>query len=446
MTAPWMHRCYPETFLMNRTLLMAFACTAPALWAAGGEHGAGMIAFLFGFAIVLTAAKLGGELAERAHQPAVLGELTAGVLLGNAALLGAPWFDFLHQDAILAAMAEMGVILLLFEVGFESRLADLISVGKSAFLVATIGVAAPMGFGYGVSVFLFPDGGWWLHLFSGATLSATSVGITARVLKDLNRTDSREAKIVLGAAVIDDVLGLIVLAVVSGMVGSLAASGAAALAWTPIALIIGKAAAFLAGAIFIGRHVHLRALKLATRFRIHGLPLAMAVSFCFALSALAGAMGLAPIVGAFAAWLVLEEADYQAFHAKEPPLDQYIRPMSMVFVPVFFVMMGLKIDLRTFASLQVIEFAALLTVVAIAGKIISMFGVFEKGLNRLVVGVGMIPRGEVGLIFVGIAASLQVSGQPVFPASVVSAMVVMVMLTTMMTPPLLRAVFARQAR
>jgi len=429
---------------MKRTLILGLAALSPLLWAAGGEHGAEMIAFLFGFAVVLTAAKLGGEVAERAHQPAVLGELTAGVVLGNALLAGVPWFDFLHHDAILAAMAEMGVILLLFEVGFESRLADLISVGKSAFLVAAIGVVAPMGLGYGVSLFLFPQGGWWLHLFSGATLSATSVGITARVLKDLNRTDSREAKIVLGAAVIDDVLGLIVLAVVSGMVSSLASSGNAAIEFAPVAIIIGKAAAFLAGAIFIGRYVHLRGLKFATRFRVHGLPLAMAVSFCFALSALAGAMGLAPIVGAFAAGLVLEEADYEAFHAKEPPLDQYIRPMSMIFVPVFFVMMGLKIDLRTFASLQVLQFAALLTAVAIAGKVISMFGVVEKGLNRLVVGVGMIPRGEVGLIFVGIAASLKVAGEPVFPASVVSAMVVMVMLTTMMTPPLLKAVFSRK--
>jgi len=405
-----------------------------------------IVPFLAGFAIVLVAAKLGGELAERLSQPAVLGELLAGVVIGNLAFVGLPWLEFIGHNEILHAMAEMGVILLLFEVGFESRLSELISVGKSAFLVASIGVIAPMGLGYGVSLLLFPEGGWWLHLFAGATLSATSVGITARVLKDLNRTDSREAKIVLGAAVIDDVLGLIVLAVVSGMVTSLAAGGSAAIEIAPVAMIIGKAAAFLAGAIWIGRFVHLRMLKVAIRFRVPGVPLAMAVSFCFLLAALAGKMGLAPIVGAFAAGLVLEEADYQAFHAKEPPLDQYIKPMSMVFVPVFFVTMGLRIDLRTFASAQVLEFAALLTAVAIAGKIVSMFGVIEKGLNRLVVGVGMIPRGEVGLIFVGMAASLKVSGEPVFPAAVVSAMVVMVMLTTMMTPPLLKACFARKRR
>ena len=403
-----------------------------------------IIPFLAGFAIVLAAAKLAGELAERLGQPSVLGELVAGVLLGNFALTGATWFEFLSHNEILHALAEMGVILLLFEVGFESRLSDLISVGKSAFLVATIGVVAPMGLGYGVSSFLFPDGGWWLHIFSGATLSATSVGITARVLKDLNRTNSREAKIVLGAAVIDDVLGLIVLAVVSGMVSSMASSGNAAIEIAPVAMIIGKAAAFLAGAIIIGRFVHLRMLKVAILFRVPGVSLASAISFCFALSALAGYMGLAPIVGAFAAGLVLEEADYEAFHAKEPPLEQYVHPVSMIFVPVFFVMMGLRIDLRTFASLQVLEFAALLTAVAIFGKIIAMFGVLEKGLNRLVVGIGMIPRGEVGLIFVGIASSLKVAGEPVFAANIVSAMVVMVMLTTMMTPPLLKWSFARK--
>ncbi|MEP7366081.1 MAG: cation:proton antiporter, partial [Acidobacteriota bacterium] len=381
---------------------------------------------------------------ERFGQPSVLGELVAGMVLGNFILTGLPWFQFLGHNEILHAMAEVGVILLLFEVGFESRLSELISVGKSAFLVATIGVVAPMSLGYGVSSLLFPQGGWWMYLFAGATLSATSVGITARVLKDLKRTESRESKIVLGAAVLDDVLGLIVLAVVSGMVSSLASSGSAQVELLPVAAIIGKAVAFLAGAIWIGRFVHLEGLKIGIKFRVPGVPLAMAVSFCFLLSALAGYVGLAPIVGAFAAGLVLEEADYEAFHVKDPPLDQYIRPMSMVFVPVFFVMMGLRIDLRTFASMQVIEFAALLTAVAILGKVISMFGVIEKGLNRLVVGVGMVPRGEVGLIFVGIAAAQQVAGKPVFDANVVSAMVVMVMFTTMMTPPLLKWAFARK--
>ena len=428
---------------MKRALPLVLAAISLPLWAAGGEDSAAKIAFLFGFAIILTAAKLGGEIAERFEQPSVLGELAAGVILGNLSMAGVSWFEFLHHDAILTALAEVGVILLLFEVGFESHLSELISVGKSAFLVATIGVVAPMGLGYGVSLLLFPNAGWWMHLFAGATLSATSVGITARVLKDLNRTETREAKIVLGAAVIDDVLGLIVLAVVSGMIGSLAASGNAQVELLPVAKIIAEALVFLAGAIWLGRFVHLRALKVGTKFRVPGVPLAMAVSFCFLLSALAGWMGLAPIVGAFAAGLVLEEADYDAFHAKEPPLEKYIRPMSMVFVPFFFVMMGLHIDLRTFASAQVLGFAALLTLVAIAGKIASMFGVMEKGLNRLVVGVGMIPRGEVGLIFVGMAARLTVGGEPVFPASVVSAMVVMVMLTTMMTPPLLKWVFAR---
>lgn len=428
---------------MTRKPLFALAAATPALYAAGAGHGDETVLFLLGFAVVLLAAKLGGEAAERLGQPAVLGELAAGVLLGNLTLVGVAWLDFLHRDAILAAMAEVGVILLLFEVGFESRLSDLVAVGKSALLVAVLGVAAPMALGYGVSAGLFPQAGWWMHLFSGATLAATSVGITARVLKDLNRTESREAKIVLGAAVIDDVLGLIVLAVVSGMVTSLASGGPAEVAMGPVAVIIGKAVGFLAAAVWLGRFVQLRMLRFGEKLRVRGVPLVSAVSFCFLLSGLAGLMGLAPIVGAFAAGLVLEEADYEAYHAKEPPLDEYIRPMTMIFVPVFFVMMGLKIDLRNFGSPQVLLFAGLLTVVAIAGKLVSMYGVTERGVNRLAVGIGMIPRGEVGLIFVGIAAGLSVRGEPVFPGSAVSAMVVMVMLTTMMTPPLLQWVFAR---
>jgi Kef-type K+ transport system membrane component KefB len=425
-------------------LIFFVLCSPPLLAAGNSGHDDNFVSFLFSFAVALLAAKLGGELAERLGQPAVLGELLAGMILGNVALLGPTWLEGLKADDLLEAMAKMGVVLLLFEVGYESHLGDLVAVGRSAFLVANIGIVAPMGLGYAVSGFLLPAEPWYVHLFSGATLSATSVGITARVLQDLRRTESREAKIVLGAAVIDDVLGLIVLAVVSGMVSSVGQTGSAAFEWGPVGMIVLKAASFLAGAVWIGRYVHLHALKIGSRFRTTGIPLTLAVSYCFVLAALAGEIGLAPIVGAFAAGLVLEEGDYQRYQDHgATPLDRLIRPMTMVFVPIFFVVMGLMIDLRTFASGHVLLFAGLLTIIAIAGKVVAALGVLENDVNRLAVGAGMIPRGEVGLIFVGIGATLQVAGKPVFPPELVSAMVVMVMVTTLMTPPLLKFALLR---
>jgi Kef-type K+ transport system membrane component KefB len=286
---------------------------------------------------------------------------------------------------------------------------------------------------------------WYVHLFAGATLAATSVGITARVLQDLRKTETKEARIVLGAAVVDDVLGLIVLAVVSGMVTSVAQGGAAALNWAPVALIVLKAAAFLAGAIVVGRLVHVNALRIAKYFRVEGVTLALAVCFCFSLAALAGRVGLAPIVGAFAAGLVLEDDDYEIFHKRGvKPIEELIRPITTVFVPIFFVMMGLKVDLRVFASLEVLGLAGAITVAAVIGKQACALGVLDKGVDRLVVGLGMIPRGEVGLIFTGMGASLMVADRPVFNSNLVSAMVVMVMLTTVMTPPLLKWAFTRR--
>ncbi len=420
-------------------------------WAAGegtsgAEHATEIINVLFGFVVVLLAAKLGAEVTERFGQPAVLGELAAGMVLGNLNLIGFAMLDPLKTNQGLIMMAEIGVILLLFEVGLDSHMHELFAVGSSAMLVAVVGVVAPMGLGYFTSMIFLPQAGWWVHLFAGATLAATSVGITARVLQDLGKTDTKEARIVLGAAVVDDVLGLIILAVVSGMVTSMSEGGSAKVEWVPVAIIILKATAFLTGAIVIGRRVHLGALRAALYFKVHGVPLVLAICYCFGLSALAGVMGLAPIVGAFAAGLVLEETDYKLFHMRgHPPVGDLIKPIATIFVPMFFVYMGLRVDLRTFASPHVLGFAAALTFVAILGKQVCALGVLEKGVSRIVVGVGMIPRGEVGLIFTGMGSLVKVNGQPVFDLGTVSAMVVMVMLTTVLTPPLLKSVFSRQA-
>jgi Kef-type K+ transport system membrane component KefB len=400
---------------------------------------------LFGFIVMLLSAKLGGELVERLGQPAVLGELAAGMVLGNLVLAGVPWFEVLKSNETLALLAEMGVILLLFQVGLESHMAELLAVGVSAMLVANVGVILPMVLGYGVSLLFLPQEAWYVHLFAGATLTATSVGITARVLRDLKKTETKEARIILGAAVVDDVLGLIVLAVVAGMVQTVSTGGGTELNWGPAGMIVLKAAAFLAGAVIVGRLVHINALKIARYFRVEGITLALAICFCFTLAGLAGLVGLAPIVGAFAAGLVLEDEDYEVFHKRGiKPIGELIQPIATVLVPIFFVMMGLKVDLRAFGSWEVLGLAASITAAAVLGKQICALGVVDKGVDRTAVGLGMIPRGEVGLIFVGIGASLMVAGKPVFGSQLVSAMVVMVMLTTVMTPPLLKWAFTRK--
>jgi len=424
--------------------IMAFAAGGHGEEAGGGQHG-GISTFLFGIVTVLLAAKVGGELFERMNQPAVLGELVFGVVMGNLGLFGFHVLDALKTDAGLAIAAEIGVILLLFEVGLESNVDELLDVGSSALLVAALGIVVPVVLGYGVSAFFLPEStAWYVHLFAGATLAATSVGITARVLKDLQKMDTKEARIILGAAVVDDVLGLIILAVVSGLVTSIDAGGAAEVSLVPVLLIIGKSLAFLVVAIVAGRMLAGRILEIGSRAKVAGMPIVLSVTYCFLMAALAETIGLAAIVGAFAAGLVLDNTFYKGYHAmRERKIEEVIAPISAIFVPVFFVLMGLQVDLRSFGSITVLQFAAGLSVAAIIGKQVCSFGILEKGVNRWVVGVGMIPRGEVGLIFAGIGASLSVAGVPVFSPETFSAMVVMVMVTTLATPPLLKMMFSK---
>ena len=438
---------------MKRILLLAisvwlmgsvFLGPAVAAEAEGEAGGHGHIStFLFAIATILVAAKIGGELFERMHQPAVLGELVFGVILGNLSLLGLHWFEPLRTLPDIQTAAEIGVILLLFEVGLESNLHGLLAVGLSAALVATLGVIAPVILGYFVSLWFLPDAAWYVHLFAGATLAATSVGITARVLKDIRRMDTQEARIILGAAVVDDVLGLIILAVAAGLVTSIDAGGSADITLGPVLQIIGTALVFLVAAVVVGRMLAGRVLHFGARARVAGLPIVLSLVYCFVLAGLAEAVGLAAIVGAFAAGLVLDETYYEAYpEMKTRRIEELVSPISHIFVPVFFVLMGIRVDLRSFSSLSVLEFAGALSLAAILGKQVCSLGVLEKGLNRLAIGVGMIPRGEVGLIFAGMGARLSVGGVPVFSAETYSAMVVMVMVTTLATPPLLKHLMA----
>ena len=416
----------------------------------GGEHGGGghaspVTPVLLGLVIMLLAAKLGGEVAERVHQPAVLGELIAGVILGNLVLFGFHGLDFLATNEGIAIIAEIGVVLLLFEVGLESNVREMMSVGTSSLLVALLGVVAPFFLGWGVSAWMLPDEELLVHLFIGATLCATSVGITARVLTDLGKVTTREAKIILGAAVIDDVLGLVILAVVSGVIT--AANTGGQLAALDVLWIIGKATLFLVGAILIGSWASPRLFRIASKLKIKGMLLTLSLAFCFLLAYLANVIELAPIVGAFAAGLILDDLHYKDFLDRgDHALEDLIHPINIFLVPVFFVLMGIKVDLSTFGQVEVLGFAAVLSIVAIIGKMSCALGVIEKGLDKISVAVGMVPRGEVGLIFAGIGASLVLHGKAVISVSTFSAVVIMVIITTLITPPVLKITLARGDR
>jgi len=445
---------------MRRVLRTWLNCLAPLLLtqaalAGSGEntandsaHGLDPIA-LGGIAIFLVIAKLGGEFFERIKQPAVLGELIGGIVAGNLALAGFMWFEPFKTNAVIGALAEIGVIILLFEVGLGSNVNEMLEVGWSSLMVAVAGVTAPFFLGWGVAAYFLPGEATLGHIFIGATLCATSVGITARVLKDLGRLQARESRIILGAAVIDDVLGLLILAVVSGAIK--AAHAGTTMSLAGVALITVKAVVFLIGAVAAGRYIAPRLFHRAGNLEVRGVLMALAISFCFLLASLAGAVGLAPIVGAFAAGLVLDEAHYASFRSRgEKNLEELIRPVSDLLVPLFFVLMGLKVDLRAFGRLELLTFAIALTMAAIIGKQVCALAVAEKGINRLAVGLGMIPRGEVGLIFAGMGASLSLPNaqgisEPVVSAATFSVVVIMVIVTTLLTPPALKWAMGKNA-
>ncbi len=421
-----------------------------AVWSLLGQdeaqpaHGGPAAALVLGLAIILLAAKLGGELAIRLGQPPVLGELMVGIVLGNLTLAGYGGLEWMKSEPSLDMLARLGVLLLLFEAGLESTVGQMLRVGASALLVATLGVITPFLLGWGVSAWLLPKESFYVHLFIGATLCATSVGITVRVLKDLNRASTKEARIILGAAVLDDVLALIILAVVSGMIES--AGNGEPVAYGAIGWLTVKATIFLAGSLAAGLWSVPRLLNLASRLRTPGMLLASGLSFCFLLSWLADAVGLAPIVGAFAAGLILEDVHYQPFAGRgESDLGRLVSPISAFLVPVFFVLMGMYTDLRSFGSLTTAGLALALTAVAIVGKQACSLGVIGAGVDRLSVGVGMIPRGEVGLIFANVGATLMLYGRPVISSAIFSSVVAMVVLTTVITPPALQWSMSRKA-
>ena len=416
---------------------------------------------LLWLALILMAARLFAPLAARLGFPAVLGELLLGVVLGNLGLVGLHFFDQIPQDPIIAFIAELGVIVLLLQIGLETRLADLVKVGPQASLVAIIGVVAPFLIGLLLAgPLLLPGQSQNTYLFLGATLAATSVGITGRVFRDLGKLDLPAARIVLGAAVIDDVLGLVILAVVSSLVQAGSVSSGEVL------LIIAKSVVFLAGSIGIGRWVAPHSSRWLARIdQGHSMLFAQVLATALFLAWLAHLAGLAPIIGAFAAGLLFEPvflkdfripqvvADVEPLLADSPSgvkekirsvllrhthhqHEHMIEPIGYFFVPVFFVLTGMQVDLRAFADPATLGIALGITAAAIIGKLLS--GVAAGKAGRWLVGWGMVPRGEVGLIFAMAGRQLGVMDEGLF-----SAVVVMVILTTLATPPVLTALLRR---
>ena len=412
---------------------------------------------LLSLVIIYFASQLGGELCSRINLPPVLGQLVGGVLIGISAfrLLVFPEGGSLAEDSltisflqstaglsaesapsvyaaqseVITLLSELGVIILLFEIGLESDLKELIRVGPIAAVVAVVGVVAPFVAGTVGLIYIFgtpviPA------VFAGAALTATSIGITAKVLAELGQLSSEEGQIIIGAAVLDDILGIVVLAVVASLVktGEIQVSN--------IIYLVVSAAVFLIGSILLGRLVSPLIVGLVNQMKTRGEVLLTGLVFAFILSYIATVINLEGILGAFAAGLILAETD------KRKDLEEQIIPVADFFVPIFFVCVGAKTDLSVLnptvpSNREGLIIATFLILVAILGKVITGFTVLgNPNLNKLAIGVGMIPRGEVGLVFAGVG-----SASGALSEATEAAIIVMVIATTFIAPPLLRLVF-----
>ena len=385
--------------------------------------------------LIFVAAKVAGDVFLRFRQPAVIGEILVGIVIGPFALglVGRPGQEVLHlfhedeaaaREAVtlvLETIAELGVVVLLFFVGLETRLSDLLRVGIRSLIVAVLGVLGPF---IGGTVLMLALGYPSMEsIFVGTVLVATSVGITARVLRDVGALDSREARIILGAAVFDDILGLLMLTIVSGV----AVSGA--LEWGRILRVSVLALGFTAvfgglGALAVRRFFP----PLVERLRIEQAPLVVALALMLALSSLAAAIGLAPIVGAFLAGMALAEVS-ERYHLHDEAL-----PIYSFLVPFFFVVTGARVDPRFFLQAETLWLALGVSVVAVLTKALgaALGTIGFSPRSMAIVGFGMVPRGEVGLIIASIGLSLGVVERPLFAVAVVMSVV-----TTLITPPIL---------
>lgn len=447
---------WPQLGLLGSTVAGS-VMTAPIAEPVKADSSLVLAGVLLSLVVVYLASKLGGEICARINLPPVLGELIGGVVVGVSALhllifpgagldasaslimqvlqgtahLSPAELEatFEAQSEVISVLAELGVIILLFEIGLESDLKELLRVGAQAAIVAVVGVVTPFALGtaglmLGFGVPAIPA------IFAGAALTATSIGITAKVLSELGRLTSKEGQIIIGAAVLDDVLGIIVLAVVGGLVktGEIQVSNV-------LALIV-SAAAFLIGGIWLGRLLSPYLMALAENLKTRGQLLITSLIFAFALAYVGAVIHLEAILGAFVAGLILAETD------RRKQLEEQVIPIADMLVPVFFVVVGARTDVSVLnplvpANREGLWMAAFLVVVAIVGKVVTGFTVFgQPGINRLAIGIGMVPRGEVGLVFAAYGASSGALSSPLQ-----AAIIVMVILTTFLAPPLLRWVF-----
>lgn len=441
--------------------LLFFFPLADVVAGEAGRNGLDTGMHFLWIAIIILVAKL-SNLIERFGQPGVLGELLVGVILGNMALVGFNFFEPIRQDVVVRFLAQIGVVILLFQVGLESNIRKMLKVGPQAFLVAVVGVIAPFLLGtVVVGPVLLPERSFNAHLFMGAILTATSVGITARVFHDLGQLKTHEAQIILGAAVIDDVMGLTILAVVKAMTES----GKVSL--IDVVWMTAKAGLFLGGAIFLGQLFAPGLGRLFSKINPGiGMKLILAVSFGLIFAYVAELIGLAAIVGAFAAGLVLEPVHFRHFDAPNVVSDinesinqaspevrknvsnvleslarnhikELIQPLGYFLVPIFFVLTGMEVRIETLFNLRILLLALAISVAAFGGKIISGFAAGR--VRKSIVGWGMVPRGEVGLIFAATGKALGV-----FPDDIFSMMVIVIMFTTILPPPILNALLKRQ--
>lgn len=398
-----------------------------------GEIGRVLLALL----VALVAAKLGGELFVRMGQPAVLGELILGIVVGNLSLASFGGLDFIKHDRPLEVLAEIGIIVLLFQVGLESDIRKMRQVGASSFVAAVLGVSASFLLGWGVARLFLPDAGPYVQVFVAVVIASSSIGIAARVFLDLGRLQTPEARTVLGAAVIDDVIGLVALTIAAGVIAAVG-TGEAVSAQSVIVVVL-KAIAFLAGTLIIGRRLAPKLYELASRMKAADLLLTVSLGLCFGFGYLAKLIGLAPIIGAFAAGLSLEELHWRSFSDRgEQSVLELIKPIVGFLAPVFFFRTGALVDLRVFANPSAWAFAVALALAAVLGKQFCGLGVIQRGISRLSVGIGMIPRGEVVLIAAALGSKLMIAGRPVVSTQVYTAAVFVVVFTTLITPPLLK--------
>ncbi|MDY6958379.1 MAG: cation:proton antiporter [Halobacteriota archaeon] len=361
--------------------------------------------------VIIVAAKVGGEFAKRMKQPEVLGELLVGVFIGYTALMS-------PDEPILTILAELGIILFLFHVGLDSNIDELMKMGRTSLSVACIGVAVPFVLGYLAALMLFGDS--IMAIFIGATLTSTSISIPAMVLTDLGKLTTDESKVIIGAAVIDDVIGLLILTIIVPVLNS------EAISYFDILTTAVTAILFLAGSLVIGKKLAPHVISMLGKVKTSGITVVAAFAFTLSLALVADFFGLAPVLGGFFAGLILAQS------RNRDDIYEQTAPLTELFTPVFFVMMGTVIGVETLNA-DAIQIALLITVVAIMGKLSSGLGAIGTKLNKMTIGSGMVSRGEIALIFISFGLA-----QGVISPTVYSGMVIMVILTTIVAPMFLK--------